>query len=42
MIGVAVGAFADPAFPVPDQSVSDELRHSWIAFPDSMTTRPSG
>jgi hypothetical protein len=42
MIGVAVGAFADPSFPMPDQSVSDEMRHDWIAFPESMATRRSG
>ena len=42
MVAVAVGAFADPTFPMPDQSVSDELRHPWIAFPDSMALRKSG
>jgi len=42
MIAVAVGAFADPDFPMPEQSVSDELRHSWIVFSDAMTTRTSG
>jgi hypothetical protein len=41
-VGVAVGAFADPDFPMPDQSVADELRHDWIGFPDSMTKRQSG
>ncbi|MGA2410601.1 MAG: GFA family protein [Candidatus Binataceae bacterium] len=42
MIGVAVGAFADPLFPVPHQSVWDNKRHSWITFPDEIQTRPSG
>lgn len=40
MIGVAVGAFADASFPMPDQSVWDDKRHAWIRFPDAMTTRP--
>jgi len=42
MIGVGVGAFADPSFPMPDQSVSDDLRHAWIAFPENMPSRGSG
>jgi hypothetical protein len=42
LIGVAVGAFADPSYPMPDQSVCDEKRHSWIAFPASMAKRAAG
>ncbi len=42
MIGVAAGAFADPKLPMPDQSVSDDMRHAWIAFPEAMTKRMSG
>jgi hypothetical protein len=30
--GVAVGAFADPQFPVPIRSVWEENRHPWIGF----------
>jgi hypothetical protein len=30
-VGVAVGAFADPAFPAPEQSVFEETRHPWVA-----------
>jgi hypothetical protein len=30
MIAVAVGSFADPAFPAPSQSVHDDGRHSWV------------
>jgi hypothetical protein len=41
MIGVAVGAFADPSFPMPDQSVWDGKRHAWVSFPDDMTRRPA-
>jgi hypothetical protein len=29
-VGVAVGSFADPAFPSPSQSVYDERRHAWV------------
>ena len=29
-IGVAVGAFADPAFPAPTQAVYDKRRHAWV------------
>jgi hypothetical protein len=29
-IGVAVGAFADPAFPAPSQAVYREHRHAWL------------
>ena len=30
MVGVAVGAFADPAFPAPSQAVYVEHRHRWV------------
>jgi hypothetical protein len=30
MIGVAIGAFADPTFPPPTISVWEETRHSWV------------
>jgi hypothetical protein len=29
-IAVAVGSFADPAFPAPTQAVYDECRHPWV------------
>jgi hypothetical protein len=29
-IGVAVGAFADPAFPAPTQAVYEKHRHAWV------------
>ena len=29
---VAVGAFADPTFPMPIRTVYDEHRHPWIGF----------
>jgi hypothetical protein len=33
MTGVAVGAFADPAFPAPVRSVWERSRHAWMAVP---------
>src|SRR5262249_44842426 len=33
-IGVAVGAFADPSFPAPTQSVYREHQHPWMQFPN--------
>ena len=33
LIGVAVGAFADPSFPAPTQSVWEEHRHPWVTVP---------
>lgn len=30
LVGVAVGAFADPSFPAPTQAVWDERRHHWV------------
>jgi hypothetical protein len=30
---VAVGAFADPNFPPPEDSVYDHRRHSWVRLP---------
>jgi hypothetical protein len=31
-IAVAIGAFADPSFPPPTQSVWNERRHPWVTF----------
>jgi hypothetical protein len=49
LIGVAIGAFADPAFPVPEQSVWTKDKHGWIGLPEEMTAfevnplpRPAG
>jgi hypothetical protein len=30
LTGVAVGAFADPAFPAPVRSVWEQTRHDWV------------
>ena len=35
-IGVAVGAFADPDFPMPGQAVWSQDRHRWVALPDGI------
>ena len=37
-IAVAVGAFADPDFPPPTDSVYDCRRHSWVQLPPGTTT----
>ena len=39
MIGVGIGAFADPDYPMPDQSVSDARRYAWVQFPEAMKRR---
>jgi hypothetical protein len=36
LIGVAVGAFADPSFPVPQQSVWTKDKHEWLSLPHDM------
>jgi hypothetical protein len=36
LIGVAIGAFADPDFPPPEQSVWTEEKHRWLALPEGM------
>jgi hypothetical protein len=36
LTGVAVGAFADPSFPMPEQSVWTKDKHRWLALPDDM------
>ena len=35
-VGVAVGAFADPAFPPPEDSVYDCRRHPWVRLPEGI------
>lgn len=32
-VGVAVGAFADPSFPPPRDSVYESRRHAWVRLP---------
>jgi len=33
--GIAVGCFADPAFPQPNLAVWSATKHGWVEFPDS-------
>lgn len=37
-VSVAVGAFADPNFPAPEDSVYDCRRHSWVQLPAGIRT----
>jgi hypothetical protein len=37
LIGVALGAFADPNFSAPVQSVWTKDKHHWIKLPDTLT-----
>ena len=37
-VAVAVGAFADPSFPPPRDSVYDCRRHSWVQLPPGIAT----
>ncbi len=36
LIGVALGAFADPDFPRPEQAVWARDQHAWLGFPEDM------
>ncbi len=36
LIGVAIGAFADPGFPMPEQSVWTRDKHAWLDLPAAM------
>ncbi len=38
LVGVAVGAFADPAFPRPEQSVWTKDKHGWLTLPADVVT----
>lgn len=38
--GIAVGAFADPDFPLPTLSVWEQTKHSWINLPEGMQHFP--
>ena len=36
LIGVPVGAFADPGFPRPDLAVWEQNRHDWVSLPEAV------
>jgi hypothetical protein len=40
LIGVAVGAFADPSFPMPEQAVFTSDKHDWLDLPEEITAWP--
>ena len=40
-VGVAVGAFADPAFPPPARAVWTQLQHGWIVLPAGVEAFPA-
>ena len=42
LIGVPVGAFADPAFPAPVRAVWEQHRHPWVRSPDGTPTFARG
>ncbi len=42
MLGVAVGAIGDPAFPRPMRSVWEEGRHDWVILPEPVEHFPQG
>jgi hypothetical protein len=39
-VSVAVGAFADPAFPPPRFSIYDSRRHPWVTLPPGSLAFP--
>ena len=40
MVAVPVGAFADPAFPVPIRSIYESRRHAWVELPEPIEHDP--
>jgi hypothetical protein len=40
LIAVAIGAFADPAFPAPTVSVYEERMHPWVAITADVEHHP--
>jgi hypothetical protein len=42
LLGIAVGAIADPTFPQPIRSVYEQSRHSWVTIPVTTARHPRG
>tara|TARA_A100001391_G_scaffold114041_1_gene76799 strand:+ start:858 stop:1265 length:408 start_codon:yes stop_codon:yes gene_type:complete len=42
LIGVPVGAFADPTFPAPVRAVWAQHRHPWVSLPDDIPSFARG
>jgi hypothetical protein len=38
LVGIAVGAFADPDFPAPEQAVWAEAEHAWLGPSNKLPT----
>jgi hypothetical protein len=36
LVGVAIGAFGDPSFPQPEQSVWTQYKHAWLRLPEDL------
>lgn len=41
VIGIALGAFGDPSFPLPSISIWEETRHPWVEFGHELKHFPS-
>ncbi len=42
LVGVAVGAIADPTFAAPTWSVWEQSKHHWVELPDKVLPFPQG
>jgi hypothetical protein len=42
LVGITVGAFADPYFAPPALSVYEQSRHAWATLPDETSRHPRG
>jgi len=42
VVGIPVGAFADPDFPAPVRSVWEQAMHPWVGLPDGIQHYPRG
>lgn len=42
VLGITVGAIADPSFTQPARSVYEQSRHSWVTLPQDMPRHPQG
>ena len=42
MIGIAIGAIADPSQPPPLHSVYEQSRHPWVSLPETMPGHQQG
>ena len=40
VIGIALGAFADPSFPAPTVSIWEQTQHPWVGFDHELEHYP--